>query len=268
MDRLETAYHQRYAALIHSRTGIHIADNKRQLLETRLSRILYRKHIESPEAYLRILENPANEREFQEFVDAMTTNTTEFFRENHHFEFLRQEAERWMDDNPRIRREREIRIWSAGCSTGQEPVTLRMLMEDLFGDEIRVILLATDISQKVLKKAVSGCYSDAEAEGIPQMYLKRHFRRTEGGWQLDPAILKEIRYRHFNLMEPFPFRKGFDIIFCRNVMIYFDLDTQQSLVTKFYNALPPGGLLFIGHSESLVNKRHHFRHLGPSLYQR
>lgn len=268
MERLKNAHYHQYSALIHDRTGIHIAENKRQLLETRLGRLLYRKRIESPEAYLRILENPANKLEFQEFVDAMTTNTTEFFRENHHFEFLQREADRWMADNPRIRREREIRIWSAGCSTGQEAVTLRMLMEDLFGDEIRVILLATDISQKVLRKAVSGFYSDQEAEGIPKAYLSRHFLRVAGGWQLEPAILGDIRYRHFNLMEPFPFRKGFDMIFCRNVMIYFDLETQQSLITKFYNALPSGGLFFIGHSESLINKRHHFRHLGPSLYQR
>ncbi len=268
MESIGNSQYQRYSALIRERTGISLGEGKKQLLMTRVGRVLARKGLTSPEEYLLLLENPANKEELQDFIDAMTTNTTEFFRENHHFEFLRNQTDRWLAENPRVLANREIRIWSAGCSSGQEPVTLRILMEELFGKDIRCILLATDISRKVLRKAAHGFYTAGEVEGIPKAYLLRHFEAEADGFRLHPEILGDIRYRHFNLMEPFPFRKGFDLVFCRNVMIYFGHDVQQQLVTKFYNVLQPGGLFFIGHSESLINKHHHFHHLGPSLYQR
>lgn len=257
-----------YRSLLFNRTGINVNENKQQMLMTKISRILRRKQIDSIEEYYKLLVNTNNQDDIQEFVDAMTTNTTEFFREKSHFDFITQKINFILDSNKRISKSKEIRVWSAGCSTGQEPITLAIVLSEVLGSTTDIKILATDISTKVLNKCMTGIYPEAECEGIPKNYLNKYFVKHPQGYKVSDEILSLIKYRQFNLMEDYSFKKDFDMIFCRNVMIYFDNKTQEVLLNKFYSHLVNGGLMFIGHSESLINKKHSYKYVEPSVYMK
>ena len=145
---------------------------------------------------------------------------------------------------------------------------MAMVLKESLDSSIDIRILATDISSKVLKKAMSGKYTFSECDGIPNYYLTKYFYKLADGYQLKENILKMISYRYFNLMNDFNFKNSFDIVFCRNVMIYFDNKVQETLINKIYNNLTSKGFLFIGHSESLVNKQHSFKFVGPSIYRK
>ena len=259
---------QQFSELLYAQTGIFIDDKKHYLLQAKVDRLLMKKRILSYEEYWRLLNQPNNHTDFQEFIDMMTTNTTEFFRENDHFDYLRQNFDAIMLDNPRIQRNGEVVIWSAASSTGQEPVSLAMVMLELLQSyNLSVRILATDIDSQVLHKAIHGVYSKQECVGIPVPLLQKYFQPMDSGEYRTTELLRSvITYRQFNLMNPFRFRYGFDFVFCRNVMIYFDSLTQQALVEKFYDVLVPGGLFFLGHSESMINKQHRYRPVTVSIW--
>jgi chemotaxis protein methyltransferase CheR len=162
---------------------------------------------------------------------------------------------------------REIRAWSAGCSTGEEAYTLSMVLQESFPN-LDIKILATDIDQKVLKKAVSGEYGIGEADDVERYYLAKYFKKTDRSLFVCDEIKSKVTFRQFNLMNKFSFKKGFDIIFCRNVMIYFDAPTQQKILKKFYDALVPGGLLFIGHSEGITDKNPGYIYVQPTVYRK
>ena len=259
---------QQFSELLYAQTGIAIDDKKHYLLQTKVDRLLVKKRIRSYEEYWRLLNQPNNHADFQEFIDMMTTNTTEFFRESDHFDYLRQNFASVLQANPRIQRNGEVVIWSAASSTGQEPVTLAMVMLELLQPyNLDVRILATDIDSQVLQKAMHGVYSPQECVGIPAQLLHKYFHHLDSGdYQTTELLRSVITYRQFNLMNPFRFRYGFDFVFCRNVMIYFDSVTQQSLVEKFYDVLVPGGLFFLGHSESMINKQHRYKPVTVSIW--
>ena len=171
-----------------------------------------------------------------------------------------------MRQNPRISRNKEVVIWSAACSSGQEPVTLALVMLDLLPPGMGVRILATDLDTQILQKANRGIYTLQECEGIPANYLAKYFVRSGADYQIGDRVRNAISYRQFNLMSEFVFRHGFDFIFCRNVMIYFDNATQEALINKFYDQLVTGGLLFTGHSESMVNKKHRYKPVAPAIW--
>lgn len=265
-DNFTQKHFQLYSRYIYDQFGMHMNEQKQSLLFLKVEKAMKKFGIDSYDAYFQILTNPANQSEIRAFASIITTNTTEFFREKDHFLFLRNKLEYISAHNPRIEKNREIRIWSAGCSTGQEPYTLAMVAGEIWGERFDVKILATDLSSKVLRVAAEGLYDETISRQIPKAYLAKYFDPVDAGYQVRPEIQKKITFRHFNLMAPFPFRKGFDIIFCRNVMIYFDTPTQQELVGKFYGSLVKGGLLFVGHSESLMNKEHNFKYVEPAIY--
>lgn len=268
MDEFNDTYFKKYCDLLYERTGIFIRENKKETFKLKLHKSMRKLNIVSHDEYLQYLQGRDAKEYFQQFINDMTTNTTEFFREKEHFDFIENNLQFILRNNPRIAKIKEIRIWSAASPSGQEAVSLAILLNECLGNSMDIKILATDIDSEVLTKAINGIYSHSDCEDIPQKFLLKYFDKTSGGFSVKEQIKSMIKYRHFNLMKDYNFKKGFDIIFCRNVMIYFNNPIQERLVNKFYNNLVPGGLLFIGHSESLVNKSHNYQYIGPAIYMK
>ena len=260
---------QRFRTLIYEESGIALGDQKRTLLASRLSKRLRDLSLDTFSAYYaKVTEDPSRE-EFTRMLDLISTNKTDFFREPKHFEFLRSEI------LPELAKEKRIRIWSSACSTGEEPYTIAMTLVEGVESPAQwdFKILASDLSTRVLAKAASGVYDEERLRDVPPDALKRHFLRgrgeSKGLLKVKPHLTSMIRFRRLNLMDDhFPIKTPLDLIFCRNVMIYFDRPTQETLVNKFYRYLKPGGYLFIGHSESLQWVAHPFKSVAPTIYRK
>jgi len=254
-------------SFVYNTYGIDLS-RKRQLIEARLSNTLKSKGISTFEQYLKILKADKTGEEITTFLNKITTNYSYFAREADHFDFLVKTA------LPQLtkRTNKELRIWSAGCSSGQEPYTLAMAIDQYFGDQKKhwdTAILATDISTNVLAKAQTGIYPLKDIENLPAVWKSKYFSKLgEDSYQVVPQIRKEVIYKVFNLMDPIAFKKPFDIIFCRNVMIYFDKETTRQLIERFYRATAEGGYLFIGHSETIDRSSSQYKYLQPSVYQK
>ncbi len=258
--------------LVSEHTGIVLSDAKKELVYGRLSRRLRKLGLNSFDVYCDLLEKTDNDDEFVNFVNAVTTNLTSFFRENHHFEFLSQTVIPWLlRENASSRR---IRIWSAGCSTGEEPYSVAMVLRESIPDidNWDVRLLATDIDSSVLETASQGVYTEERINGLSKQRARRWFRRGTGEQQGNVKVSRELQnlitFKQLNLMHPLPMRGPFDIIFCRNVVIYFDKPTQRVLFDKYANIMRHDGYLFIGHSENLFQVSDRFEALGQTMYRR
>jgi chemotaxis protein methyltransferase CheR len=254
---------EKFRTLIYENCGI---QPKKEMVEGKLDKLLRKNNIDSYDQYYQLLITGANKQHWEEFVDEITVHMSSFFRENNHFEFIRSQLRVIFEKNQRILKNNEIRVWSAGCSTGEEPYTLGMVLKEWLPPAMSIKILATDISNRTMAAAQSGIYPATIKKEMDPYYLMQYFNRSEEAYEIKPNIKELITFRLFNLMEPFPFQDTFDIIFCRNVMIYFNAEIQQQLVQKFYEVLTPGGLLFIGHSESLLNKQNGFHYLQPTVY--
>ncbi|MBN9117979.1 MAG: hypothetical protein J0I06_02225 [Planctomycetes bacterium] len=252
--------------LLYDRTGIALGDSKRDMVCSRLAKRLRHHGLASFTDYLRLVR--AADDEGQEFINCLTTNKTDFFREAHHFQFLRDTV------IPGARAKgRRLRIWSAGCSTGEEPYTLALTLREhcpaAEGWDVRV--LASDIDTAVLAAAERGVY-DADRADVPPELLRKYFLRGTGPRAGQVAVRPELRdliaFRQINLTaDPWPIRTRFDVIFCRNVVIYFDRDTQRRLLTRFAEHLAPDGYLFMGHSENIHWMADTFAPLGGTVYR-
>lgn len=257
--------------LVGEYTGISLSDQKRDLVYARLAKRLRAHGMTRFRDYCEMLEaNPGEELEH--FTNAITTNLTSFFREKHHFEYLQQElVPRLLE---RYQANRRLRIWSAGCSTGEEPytlaITLREAIPDIDGRDIRI--LATDLDSNVVKTGAAGVYQAERINGLDNTRIRRWFKRGKGGYAGKVRVVDELRrlitFRQLNLMHDWPMRGLFDVIFCRNVVIYFDKPTQQVLFDRFANAMQPDSHLFIGHSETLHNVSNRFQLVGKTIYRR
>ena len=247
--------------------GIDLAQ-KRVLLEGRLGGYLARNGYFNYSSYIKALESDTTGKELTNLLNRVTTNHTYFMREAEHFGFFRDQVlpmlERQVSD-------RSLKIWCAASSTGEEPYTLAMLLYDHFGEKSPPwdkALLATDISQRALDHAKEGVYSQESTEKIPEHWKKKYFaKQGDGSMQVVPEIKNQVVYRTFNLMNPISFKTRFHTIFCRNVMIYFDAQTKAALVERMYDALYPGGYLFVGHTES-VSRPTRFEYVKPSVYRK
>lgn len=260
-------YFDKFKQLVYDNYGIFFSDAKKTLLSSKIHKLMSRSDISSFDEYYNILKNKTDKDMVTEFINEITVNKTEFFRENMHFVFLENNLPLLLKKNARIINNREIRVWCSACSTGQEAYTIAMVLKDLLQDQlINIKILATDISTKVLETAQRGKYPMTIQNEIGADYLYRYFTKLNGEYHVAHELKNIITFRKFNLMETFPFSNKFDIIFCRNVMIYFNVHTQEKLVKKFYDCMTPGGLLFIGQSESLINKKNTFNYLQPSIY--
>ena len=260
---------ERFRTLIYDESGISLSEQKRTLLASRLSKRLRDLELATfSDYYAKVTEDPTRE-EFTRMLDLISTNKTDFFREPKHFAFLRERI------LPELESTKRIRIWSSACSSGEEPYTIAMTLFDTVRDpdEWDFKILASDLSTRVLAKAATGTYDEERVRDVPPEVIRRHFLRGRGKsaglLKVKPHLAEMIQFRRLNLMdERFPIKSSLDLIFCRNVMIYFDRPTQETLVNKFHHYLKPGGYLFIGHSESLQWVRHPFKSLGPTIYQK
>jgi chemotaxis protein methyltransferase CheR len=262
----------RFQALIHREAGIWLAPAKRSLLVGRLGRRLRELGMEKYGEYFQRVEADPAER--IRMLDRVTTNETHFFREPRHFQFLGEEVfPRWRRDAEAGRRQRRARIWSAACSTGEEPYTIAMSLLRAFpaGSGWDLEILATDLSTRVLDRAAAGVWPLEKASEIPEADLKtfmlRGFGEQEGLMKAGPEIRSLVRFTRLNLNEPsYPVSGQFDLVFCRNVLIYFDAPTKEKVVGRLLRFLVPGGYLFLGHAESLSGISLPIRSVLPTVY--
>lgn len=259
---------RRISTLAYEEARLNLHQGKKLLVQNRLRKRLRALGLPGFKEYLRFLED--NPEEVRTMVDCLTTNFTRLFREQEHFDFLREEVIPWLNASGFER----IRFWSAGCSSGEEPYSLAIYLREYLEevDDRDVLILATDISLRALSRAREGVYREDQLADVPAAWKFKYFRKCrlngENCFRVTPELARLIRFRYLNLVGDWPMRGLFQVILCRNVMIYFDKATQQELVGRFHRYLVPGGYFFVGHSESLTRIRHPFRYCRPSVYRK
>lgn len=267
MEISDREFH-RLVDYMHDNFGINLS-SKRVLIQGRLGNMLRERGFTSYDQYLDAVMADTSGAEVTTILNKLTTNHTFFMREPEHYTYLKEVILPWAVANAK---NHELRIWSAGCSSGEEPYTISMYLKEFFGSQAScwdTRVLATDISQQILNTAQNPTYQEESLGRVPESWKQKYFVKTGGGsYCIAPAIKQNVIFRTFNLMEPIRFRRPFDLIFCRNVMIYFDQPTKVDLVRRFYNATVPGGYLFIGHSESLNKTECPYHYLMPAIYRK
>jgi len=267
----------RLADFVHKTIGISLASSKRIMVESRLRKRLEEMSMPSFRAYCDYVLGPAGESEIAPLLDRITTNKTDFFREPAHFGFLTTTVLPAMRNLCQSGIRQPLSVWSAGCSTGEEPWTLAMVLGDYAGAQpggrFRFAITATDISTRVLEKARAGIYDAVHAEPIPHTMRRRFLLRSKDNGpplvRICPELRPTVQFHRLNLMDAdFGFDSPFDTIFCRNVMIYFNRAVQEQLVNRFASNLKPGGYLFVGHSESLNGLDTRLVAVAPSIYRK
>ena len=264
---------RKISKMVYSHCGINLHNGKKELVRSRLAKRLRALNIRSFSEYLKIIEKDNTGNEFSMMIDNLSTNLTSFFREKQHYIYL---ANVLLPElaKQKCGKDQRIRTWSAGCSSGEEPYSMAITLLDALSDkEIWDIkLLATDVSTRMIEKAQIGVY---DAQRILPLSPSQKFKYLRSirtihnrGFEVKGFVKNLITFGYLNLMENFPFNGPIDFIFCRNVMIYFDKETQQELINKFYRVLSPGGVLFTGHSESLTGIDHNFKYVKPTIYQK
>jgi chemotaxis protein methyltransferase CheR len=275
MENLELSEAEfiRISTYVHQNFGIHLKGEKKDLVKSRLSKKVIEHGYDSYREYFDFVLSKEGSDELINMVDALSTNLTYFFRESKHFDFLKEVV------LPEIIREHpgenfSLRVWCAASSSGEEPYTLSMVikecLETVGGCDFK--LLATDISTRMLSKAKQGVYKSEAFKDVPPILHRKYFLRGEGKSQGFYKVKKKlsecITFNYLNLVKPFPMKGPFDFIFCRNVMIYFDQETQQKVIDRMVLLLRPGGYLFMGMSEGLSGIRHTLKYVQPSIYRK
>jgi len=261
----------RFSRLVHEQAGINLHQGKKELLRARLAKRIRELGFESFSRYYHHVVTDDTGEELVQMLDCIATNLTRFFREEAHFEFLEELVYPEFRQAVKVeKREPVLRIWSAACSTGEEPYSIAMHAMDRLSAKVHV--LATDISTRALQKASEGIYPSNRLSEIPprmqnRFFLKGHGPR-EGFVRVRPEIRSCVTFRRHNLMEPPPVQREMDVIFCRNVLIYFDRATQKHVVENICQVLRPGGYLFVGHAESLNGAVPQLRYVRPAVYRK
>lgn len=259
-----------FSRLIYDQSGIALSPAKKSMLCARLAKRLRVLSIDSFKDYYKFVMESLNKNdELTHLLDVVTTNTTHFFRESEHFRHLESTVLSQL-----FSKTDTVKIWSAGCSSGEEPYTVAMVLKEYTeknGGDFSI--LATDLSTKVLRKAMAAVYDDESVEKVPNLMKRKYMMcgkgEKAGMWRIVPELRKKITFAHLNFMDQeYDIDDSFDIIFCRNVIIYFDWDTKAKLIQRFHDHLIPGGYLFIGHSETLNGLNDQFRSVAPTLYRK
>jgi chemotaxis protein methyltransferase CheR len=263
---LSPAEFEKFRRLAYETFGLDLRSGKEQLVSARLMKLMTRLEIRSYKDYYNYVTSDPSGQALTEMVDVLTTNHTSFLRESSHFDFLVQEA------LPEWSRRSRIRVWCAASSTGEEPYSIAFSLLDKVSGSQTIEILATDISNRVLETARQGIYPNSRLESLPadwtRKYLLRGQNQSEGLFRVKPEIRALIRFERLNLIESFPKLEPFPVIFCRNVMIYFDRPTQERVVKQLAACLEPGGYLFIGHAESLSGIDGQLRYVKPAIYRK
>lgn len=254
--------------LIYDKTGIVIGDHKREMICRRLAKRMRDLKVDIITDYCNILKSD-NDAEMNNFINAVTTNLTSFFRENHHFEFLKNDFYQTFSQS----KKNKLRVWSSACSTGEEPYSIAITLREVFGKTIDTFdakILATDLDTQVIHTAKTGIYDIQRIKDLPTTIKSKWFQPQNNAKQvvIDDSLKKLITFNRLNLLGPWPIKGQFDVIFCRNVLIYFDKPTQEALVKRFYDVLVDDGLLMLGHSESVLKGSNKFDSLGKTIYRK
>jgi len=271
--QLSDAEFKKFSDLIYQQVGIFMKLEKKELLNARLGKRLRACQLDSFQEYFEFISRPDQQhQEFVKFLDSVSTNFTSFFREVSHFEYLRDNVLPELMANKGGNR--EFVFWSSASSSGEEPYTLAMFLNEFSSHSVgfRYRIMATDISTRVLDMAARGVYPVEQTTKVPHDILKKYFQKGLGGSagkvKVKDDLRRQVTFQRFNLMDEFPWSGEMDVIFCRNVMIYFDRQTQEKLIGKFYNCLNKGGYLFIGHSESIASLKHNFVQVEATTYKK
>lgn len=260
---------QRLAAFVKEHYGINLY-KKQQLIAGRLTNVVGDMGFTTFHEYVEHLLTSKSSRDIDIMLNKLTTNYTFFMREEAHFDYFKNTVLPWLEST---KKDRVLSIWSAGCSSGQEPYTLSIILKEYFGSKAArwdTRVLATDISQNVLNTAAAAEYEEDSLKNLPSGWKQKYFKKSAqpGYYAVADSIKSNVIFRRFNLMDPIRFKLKFDVIFCRNVMIYFDLPTREALINRFYNATVPGGYLFIGHSEGLPKTNKEYHYVIPAAYRK
>ncbi len=256
--------------LVAERTGIVLSDIKRTMVYSRISRRIRHCGVSDFSKYCELLKD-GDESELISFTNAITTNLTSFFREPHHFKYLTNIVFPEIEKNKKNKR---IRIWSAGCSSGEEPYSIAMTVHNYFKNKTGwdIKILASDLDYDMVKRAESGIYNEDRVTGLDKRhlhsYVKRGKGKLSGSVKINQKLMDMITFKQLNLLHEWPFNGPFDFIFCRNVVIYFNKETQRELFDRYANCLADSAPLFIGHSESLYKVSDRFKSLGQTIYQK
>lgn len=259
-----------FSNFVRDNYGINLRKEKKTLVEARLNGVLEENGFSCFEDYLRFVVEDKTGNRLEVLINKITTNHTFFMREFEHFKYFRDVVLPYLYKSIA---DKDLRTWSAGCSSGEEAYTLAMVIADFFQKEKlwwNTKILATDISTRVLETAKAGVYMEEQLTSVSESWRRDYFSKLDiSRYKISDSIKNEIIFRRFNLMEErFPFRRKFHVIFCRNVMIYFDTETKQKLVSKFYDMTEPGGYLFTGHSESITNLKTGYKYIMPAVYRK
>ena len=263
---------QLISSLVYEKFGINLTEKKKALVRGRLHSLLRAKGYTSFQQYYEDIISDDTGVGLLSLVDKISTNHSYFFREADHFDLLQNQILPEIEAKCRSQAQENLRIWCAGCAAGEEPYTIAMILDDYFGAEIKswdIGMLATDISVSVLEQAISAVYPEQRVAGVPKKFRKYLMQTKDDQYTVVDYLKKRILFKSLNLMrETYPFKGQFDIVFCRNVMIYFDQPTRKNLLVKFHRHIKPGGYLFIGHSETLGRDTKLFRYVRPTVYRR
>jgi len=256
--------------LVAERTGIVLTEIKRTMVYSRIARRIRHCGVATFEEYCQLLK-AGDESELISFTNAITTNLTSFFREPHHFDYL---ANTVLPELEKTKKDKRIRIWSAGCSSGEEPYSIAMTVQDYFAhkDGWDIKILASDLDFDMVERASRGVYNEDRVTGLDKKHLQKYVKKGKGDLQgsvkMDRRLMDMITFKQLNLLHEWPFKGPFDFMFCRNVVIYFNKETQKELFDRYAEHLPENAPLFIGHSESLFKVTDRFKSMGQTIYRK
>lgn len=264
---METAVFKKFSSFIYEKSGITLNDNKEALVSSRVAKRMRHLGIDEHQEYLSYILNDQTGEEIVHLLDVISTNVTHFYREEEHFNVVREKMEEWLKHG-----QRRFTFWSAACSSGEEPYTLAMTLREVTQTQpAEMRILATDISTKILEKSKAGVYDHKKMENVPTRLRDKYFNKSGHGDLADYTVNSElssiVTFKRINLsVVPYPMKGPMDIVFCRNVMIYFDNRVRINLLREVYRLLKPGGYLFVGHAESLTGILSGFKSVKPSVY--
>lgn len=260
LEVLNDADYELFRKVIYDESGITFSATNRSILDSRIKELLRKKNMSTPQEYYALITKSTEE--MKEMLDAVTTNLTRFFRNQPHFDaFINYVIPQIIEyKKSKNSFDKTIKIWSAGCSTGEEPYTLAMIMKEICPMGWDFQITASDISLKCLMTAQTGFYADNKIDGIPENYLQKYFTKVDGGYQVNKDLQAKIKFDYHNLKNDSGAR-NLDVVFCRNVLIYFDEPAQLKVIDNFWNSMAPHSYLYIGHSESLFGMNTKFEFL-------
>lgn len=266
MTDINDKHWEKFIRLMESGLGVAVTPEQEKILRARLDKLCIQYAVNSYERLYHILTDNPPQGIWDDFVEGIIFRPAGFFKENHYLEFIVDQTQMILEENKRIRQNGEIRVWSIGCSTGEEPYALAIILQECLPLTVRVKILATDIHAGTLITASSGLFGSEIGSDVSPYLRDKYFKEVADGYEIKPETKRLVTFRLFNPLQRYSFKSNFDIIFCQNGLVYYDNAMRLQLIEKFYQKLHVGGLLLAGHSQDLLIPEDHFRRLEPTVY--